>query len=74
MRLAAYLKLSGRTATDLARQCSVSVPTITRVAKGQKTPSLTLAAKIRAATEGAVRADDYLPAFEAPPLQAGAEA
>ena len=77
MRLQAFLKLPGQSATDIARKCDVAVSTITRVARGEKDPSLVLIAKIRAATGGAVRADDFLPPFEeAPPApaEAGPEA
>ena len=56
--------MPGQSATKLARQCNVAVSTITRVARGEKQPSLDLMVKIRAATGGAVRADDHLPPFE----------
>ncbi|WP_183921586.1 helix-turn-helix transcriptional regulator [Sphingomonas sp. BK069] len=64
MRLSAFLELPGQRATDIARKCGVAVSTITRVAKGEKRPSMDLAEKIRAATNGAVSADDFLPPFE----------
>lgn len=64
MRLSAYLQLPGQQATDLARKCEVSVSTITRIAKGEKLPSMQMAARIRRATNGAVTPDDYLPPFQ----------
>jgi transcriptional regulator with XRE-family HTH domain len=63
MRLSAFLDLPGQSATDIARKCDVAVSTITRVAKGEKNPSLELMARIRAATHGAVTGDDFLPPF-----------
>lgn len=64
MRLSAFLDLPGQSATDIARQCGVAVSTITRVAKGEKNPSLVLMQAIRDATRGAVSADDFLPPFD----------
>lgn len=61
MRLADYLKLPDRSATDLARLCGVAVSTITRVARGEKKPSLDLMESIRLHTRGAVTPNDYLP-------------
>lgn len=61
MRLADYLKLPDRSATDLARQCDVAVSTITRVSKGEKKPSLALMEAIRLHTRGAVTPNDFLP-------------
>lgn len=69
MKLDAYLRLSKRTATEIARECGVSVPTISRLANGQALPSLELAGRLRDATAGAVTADDFLPPY-APDLAA----
>lgn len=63
MKLAAYLELPGKRASDIARKCDCSVSTITRIAKGEKAPSMKMAAAIREATDGAVTPDDYLPPF-----------
>lgn len=73
MRLEAFLALPGQQATDLARKCNVAVSTITRLAKGQKAPSMRMAERIRSATNGAVRPDDFLPPFEADRIPAAAE-
>src|SRR3546814_16805870 len=64
MKLSAFLALPGQSATDIARKCGVAVSTITRVSKGQKSPSLALIKSVRQATNGPVRADDFLPPFE----------
>jgi transcriptional regulator with XRE-family HTH domain len=63
MRLSAFLALPGQQASDLARKCEVSVSTITRIAKGEKSPSMKMAERIRQHTNGAVTPDDYLPPF-----------
>ena len=64
MRLTNFLDLPGQNATEIARRCNVAVSTITRVAKGEKKPSLGLIEKIRNATRGAVTADDFLPTYD----------
>lgn len=66
MRLSAYLELPGQQASDLARRCEVAVSTITRIASGEKMPSMKMAARIRQETNGAVTPDDYLPPFVPP--------
>src|SRR3546814_9470454 len=72
MKLSAFLALPGQSATDIARKCGVAVSTITRVSKGQKSPSLALIKSVRQATNGAVRADDFLPPFEESAVDSGA--
>jgi transcriptional regulator with XRE-family HTH domain len=72
MRLDAYLKLTQKSATEIATRCDVCVSTITRVAKGTKDPSLKLIERIRNVTAGAVTADDFLPPFD-PAVTAHAE-
>lgn len=64
MRLSAFLDLPGQRATDLAHKCGVAVSTITRVSRGEKSPSLKLIQRIRDATRGAVTADDFLPPYD----------
>lgn len=64
MRLSAFLAMPGQSATDVAAKCGVAVSTITRAARGEKNPSLALIGRIRAATGGAVRAEDFLPPFD----------
>lgn len=75
MRLADFLKLPDQSATDLARSCGVAVSTITRVAKGEKKPSLALMEEIRLQTRGAVAPNDYLPplVLDEAPIAAQAE-
>lgn len=75
MKLADYLKLPDRSATELAGLCGVAVSTITRVARGEKKPSLDLMESIRLHTRGAVTPNDYLPplVFDAATVAAQAE-
>lgn len=61
MKLSEYLARPGKTATDLARNCGVSVSTITRVARGEKRPSMGLLAAIFEHTKGKVKPNDFLP-------------
>lgn len=63
MKLSTYLKLDGRTATDLAALTGCAVSTITRAAKGEITPSRDLMVKLIDATDGAVTPNDF---FEVP--------
>lgn len=60
MKLAEYLAQPGKTATDIARECGVSVSTITRAAADGGSPSLDLMRKIAAATSGKVTANDFM--------------
>src|SRR3546814_19287007 len=71
MKLSAFLALPGQSATDIARKCGVAFSTITRASKGQKSPSLALIKSVRQATNGAVRADDFLPPFEESAVDSG---
>lgn len=61
MKLSLYLTQPGKTATDLARDCGVSVSTITRCARGESQPSMALVAAIFQHTKGKVRPNDFLP-------------
>lgn len=60
MTLSDYLAQPGKTATDIARECGVSVSTITRAAAPNGSPSLDLMRKIAAATDGEVTANDFM--------------
>jgi transcriptional regulator with XRE-family HTH domain len=62
MKLAHYLDEKSLNATAFAAAVGVEPSTVTRLLRGERTPSLALAARIRAATEGKVTADDFLPA------------
>lgn len=59
MKLSDYLAQPGKTATEIARECGVSVSTITRAA-ADGNPSLGLIRKIAAATGGKVTANDFM--------------
>lgn len=52
------------TSCAVAQMVGVSQPTISRIERGRQTPSLRLAAKLAAVTNGAVTPDDFLPATE----------
>ena len=60
MKLSDYLAQPGKTATDIARECGVSVSTITRAAQPDGSPSLDLMRKIAAVTGGEVTANDFM--------------
>jgi predicted transcriptional regulator len=60
MKLSAYLEIDGNSATRLAEATGVSVSTITRAAKGEIKPSLTLMTSIYEKTSGAVSPNDFL--------------
>jgi transcriptional regulator with XRE-family HTH domain len=46
---------------ELAKQCGSTRATLSRIENGLQSPSLALIERIRDATGGAVRADDFLP-------------
>lgn len=49
---------------DLARAAGTSRQTIYRIERGEQSPSLDLVARIIAATDGRLRADDFMPKRE----------
>lgn len=59
--LSAYLKANGIRQRDFAAVIGVTQATISRLANRDISPSIALAAKIRAATNGAVDWDSWLP-------------
>lgn len=59
MRLAEYLKSENLKPSHLALRLSVPASTITRLAKGERKPSLDLAKKIADATDGHVTPNDF---------------
>jgi len=71
MTLAEYL-IAQTTATALAAKVGCEVSTITRIAKGDRSPSIDLAVRIERATDGAVTVADLASAAVAgsPPEQA----
>lgn len=50
--------------TELARLAGTSRQTIHRIERGEQSPSLDLVARIIAATEGKLSADDFMPRRE----------
>lgn len=60
MNLADYLATSDMTAAELARKTGLSAASITRIAKGDQSPSADAMRKIVTATRGAVSAHDLI--------------
>lgn len=60
--LDSYLAGQGIANADFARRLGVSEATVSRLRRNKQAPSFALVARIRAATNGAVSADDFLPA------------
>jgi DNA-binding transcriptional regulator YdaS (Cro superfamily) len=61
MKLSAYLGIEGRTAKALADLIGVPTSTVTRLARGERSPGLLLASKIERATGGEVTLADLTP-------------
>ena len=59
MKLDTYLSENKIRPTAFAVNIGVSPSTITRVLKGERSPGFDLVMKIKAATDGAVAADDW---------------
>ena len=68
MTLAEYLT-EHKTATALAAKVGCEVSTITRIAKGDRSPSLDLAVRIERATGGAVTVADLAAVAVSPPAE-----
>ncbi len=62
MKLSHYLDEKSLNASAFAAVVGVEPSTVTRLLRGERAPSLALAARIREATGGKVTADDFLPA------------
>jgi len=60
MKLSTYLSEHDLSASDFAARMGVPVSTITRWAKGERTPGIDMAHRICEATSGAVTASDFL--------------
>jgi DNA-binding transcriptional regulator YdaS (Cro superfamily) len=67
MTLAEYL--TEQTATALAAKVGCEVSTITRIAKGDRSPSIDLAVRIERATDGAVTVADLAAVAVSPPTE-----
>jgi transcriptional regulator with XRE-family HTH domain len=59
--LRTYRKRANKSLEELAKECGTTRATLSRVETGHQSPSLDLIDRIRTATGGAVRADDFLP-------------
>lgn len=59
--LTRYRKASNTSAESLARAVGTSRVTIYRIERGQQTPSLHLVQRLVTASNGLLRADDFLP-------------
>lgn len=70
MQLTEYLKQSDHTATALAAKVGCEVSTITRLAKGERTPSIKLARRIERETGGLVTIADLALAAASTPSEA----
>lgn len=56
-----YRERSGLSLEELANACGSTRATLSRVETGKQNPSLDLIERIREATGGAIRADDFIP-------------
>jgi DNA-binding XRE family transcriptional regulator len=63
MKIADWMSLKDLTDAEMAALLGVDASTVNRVRRGETQPSWPLAAKIKNVTEGAVSADDFLPAL-----------
>jgi len=59
--LRTYRKHVDKSLDDLANECGTTRATLSRIENGLQNPSLALIERIREATFGAIRADDFLP-------------
>lgn len=64
MRLADYLAREGLTHEQFADRIKRSQPAVTRYVNGERFPDRDALVAIKAATQGDVTADDFLPAHE----------
>lgn len=62
MKLSDYLAAREMKASAFAAILEVEPSTVTRLLRGERSPSLSLIQRIREATEGKVSFDDFLPA------------
>lgn len=71
MKLADYLKATDTRPSAFAAKVGCPPSTITRILRNERSPGLELMARIRAASEGKVSANDFLPTGQ---VQASSEA
>lgn len=62
MKLETYLSQTGMKPSAFAAELGVPASTITRILRGERSPSLGLMAVIREKTGGLVQPNDFLPA------------
>lgn len=62
MKLSEYLTTSGQKATDFASKIECEPSTITRILRGERKPSVSLAVKIEEMTAGQVTPRDFIDA------------
>lgn len=74
MKLAAYLKHTDQTYRQFAAKLGCDAGQVNRWANGRRSPTLEMCARIRAATDGLVSADDFLPDEAAPSVPGQAAA
>lgn len=67
MKLAQYLSEKKATASQFARELGVPVSTVTRLLRAERRPGIELVARIAAATNGAVTAEDFFCVASPPP-------
>lgn len=61
MKLETYLREKDEKPAAFAARINVAPSTITRILRGERSPGIVLAAKIKTATKGKVRIEDFLP-------------
>lgn len=61
MTITEYMSNTGCTLAELARRCECEASTLADLRSGRRTPSLALALRIKAATGGKVRPEDFTP-------------
>lgn len=61
MKLEQYLKSKNIKPAAFAASIDVAPSTITRILRGERTPRIELAAKIKVATRGKVTVEDFMP-------------
>ncbi len=67
MKLRTYRQAKGQTLATLAAEIGCSVPMLSELERGKRTPSLRTVARIEAATARKVTAADFMPEPVPPP-------
>lgn len=60
-KLRDYRTARGLSQGDFAKSVGVQKATISRIEKGKRTPSMALVSRMVEATDGVLRADDFMP-------------